>query len=84
MPRERKGSILDRDGNLYAGVQFTDENGKKRDITRKADSRAHARQIIRQPLKEIESSTPKQLDAANMITSRPKTEKISAGYPGDS
>lgn len=66
MPRERKGSILNRDGKLYARIQFTDENGKRRDITRKADSRAHARQIIRQLLKEIESSTPKQLDAVNM------------------
>lgn len=66
MPRERKGSILSRDGKLYARVQFTDESGKRRDITRKAESRTHARQIIRQLLKEIESSTPKQLDAVNM------------------
>ena len=69
MPRERKGSILNRDGKLYARVQFTDENGKRRDITRKAESRTHARQIIRQLLKEIESSTAKQLDAVNMTFS---------------
>ncbi|HEY0323710.1 MAG TPA: tyrosine-type recombinase/integrase [Pyrinomonadaceae bacterium] len=66
MARERKGSIVNQDGKLYARVQFTDENGKRRDITRKAENRTHARQIIRQFLKEIESSTPKQLDAAQM------------------
>lgn len=62
MARERKGSIVNRDGKLYARVQFTDENGKRRDITRKADSRSHARQIIRQLLKEVENSTPKHLE----------------------
>jgi integrase len=66
MARERKGSIVNRDGKLFARIQFTDENGKRRDITRKVESRAHARQIIRQLLKEAEDCTAKQLDAVNM------------------
>ncbi|MBD0369772.1 MAG: tyrosine-type recombinase/integrase [Pyrinomonadaceae bacterium] len=66
MPRERKGSIVTKDGKLYARVRFKDENGKARDIWKKADSRTDARKIIRQILREIEALTPKQLDAANM------------------
>ncbi|MGA9998392.1 MAG: tyrosine-type recombinase/integrase [Pyrinomonadaceae bacterium] len=66
MARERKGSIVTRDGKLYARVQFQDEQGKKRDLWRKADNRTHAREIIRQLLTEIEATTTKQLDAANM------------------
>ena len=66
MARERKGTITNRDGKLYARVQFTDETGKRRDLWRRAESRTHARQLIRQLLKEIESSTAATLDAANM------------------
>jgi integrase len=66
MPRERKGGVVTRDGKLYARVRFTDETGKQRAIWRKADNRTHARQILRALLKEIENSTPQQLDAANM------------------
>lgn len=66
MARERKGSVVNRDGKLYARVQSTDESGKRRDITRKAENRTHARQIIRQLLREIENLAPKQLDSAQL------------------
>lgn len=66
MPRERKGSIVTKGGNLYARVRFKDESGKQRDIWRRAGSRAEAKQVIRQLQREIESLTPKQLDAVNM------------------
>src|SRR5947209_1702 len=66
MPRERKGSIVKRKGKLYARVRFTDENGRQRDLWRAAEDQKHARHLIRQLLKEIENSTPKQLDALNM------------------
>ena len=66
MARERKGSVVNRDGKLYARVQSTDESGKRRDIIRKAENRTHARQIIRQLLREIENLAPKQLDSAQL------------------
>jgi integrase len=66
MARERKGTITKRGGKLYARVQFTDETGKRRDIWRRAENRTHARQLIRELLKEIENSTAVSLDAANM------------------
>jgi integrase len=69
MPRPRKGTITKRDSKLYSRVQFTDETGKRRDLWRRATDKAHARQLIRQLLKEIENSTPATLDATNMTFS---------------
>lgn len=66
MARERKGTITKRDGKLYARVQFKDETGKRRDLWRRAENGTHARQLIRELLREIESSTAVALDAANM------------------
>ena len=66
MPRERTGSIVSRGGKLYARVRFTDENGKQRDLWRKADNRSHARKLIRELLKQIENTSAAGLDSANM------------------
>ena len=66
MARERKGTITKRDGKLYARVQFKDETGKRRDLRRRAESRTHARQLIRELLKEVENSTAVALDAARI------------------
>lgn len=66
MARERKGTITKRDGKLYARVQFKDETGKRRDLWRRAENGTHARQLIRELLREIENSTAVALDAANM------------------
>jgi integrase len=66
MARERKGTITKRDGKLYARVQFKDETGKRRDLWRRAENGTHARQLIRELLREIENSTAVALDTANM------------------
>jgi len=66
VPRERKGTITERGGKLYARVQFTDEIGKRRDVWRKVENRTQGRQIIRQMLNEVENSTSESLDAATM------------------
>ena|ERR1700759_298971 len=66
MPRERKGSIVQRNGSLFARIRFKDENGKPRDIWRKADSRTHARELIRRLINEVESAGTRQIDAADM------------------
>jgi integrase len=66
MAKERKGSIRKRDGKIYARVQFTDETGRRRELWRKADSRPHARCLIRELLREVESSSATMLDAAQM------------------
>lgn len=66
MSRERKGSILERDGKIYARIQFTDENGKRRDLWRRVESRAEARKKIKELVKDSESKTAKELDATNL------------------
>jgi integrase len=64
--QERKGSIRKRDGKLYARVQFIDENGRKRELWRRAESRTHARKLIRELLSEVESSSAEMLNAAQL------------------
>jgi integrase len=66
MSSERKGSIIERDKKLYARVQFTDESGRKRDIWRKAESRTHAKELIRELLRELESNGTPALDASKL------------------
>ena len=42
----RKGLTFNRDGKIHARLQFTDENGKYRDLWHKADNKTHAREIL--------------------------------------
>jgi integrase len=66
MGRERKGSIIEKRGKIYARVRFKDENGKSRDLWRAAESKSDARKKIKELVKEIESLSAKQLDSVNM------------------
>lgn len=70
MSRERKGSVVERDKKLYARVQFTDENGRRRDLWRRAESRTHAKELIRKLLHELEESGTQTLDAARVTFSQ--------------
>lgn len=66
MARERKGSIVKRNGKIYARIQFKDENGKRRDLWRKAGSQKEARVVIKGLLREVETASAQQLDNRNM------------------
>jgi len=46
MARERTGGIVNRKGVLFARVSYVDEFGKRREVTRRARDKAHAKQII--------------------------------------
>jgi integrase len=65
MARDRKGSIVERKGKLYARLQFIGANGRKRDLWRKADSRKQAREIIRRLLADVEQGET-LIDASRM------------------
>lgn len=66
MSRPKKGSIAVKNGKLYARVQFIDESGKKRDLWRTASNKKDAKEKIKDLIKNSETKTPKELDAARM------------------
>ncbi len=66
MSRERKGSIVERDKKLYARIQFTDGDGCRRDLWRRAETRTHAKETIKHLLRELEDNGAQTQDAARM------------------
>lgn len=66
MSRPRTGSIWKHEGHLFARVTYTDEFGKRRDLKRKAFSRTHARQLIKEMLREIEDRGESSLDSSRL------------------
>jgi integrase len=69
MSRKRNGSIVIKNGKIYARIQFIDEANKKRDIWRKASSKADAKEIIKSLIAESETKTTEELDATRMTFS---------------
>lgn len=66
MGRTRSGSIWMNGGDIYARVTYTDQNGKRRDIKRKAVSRTHARSLAKEMIAELEQRGDKALDASRL------------------
>jgi len=66
MARGRSGSIWKNRGNVYARITYNDEFGKRRDVRRKAVSRTHARQLIKEMLREIEERGEESLDTSRV------------------
>jgi integrase len=66
MGRPRTGSIWNDKGTLYARVTYTDEFGKRKSVRRKAFSRTHARQLIKEMLREIEDRGESSLDSSRL------------------
>jgi integrase len=64
--RSHDGSIRERDGKLYARIQFTGEDGRPRSKERIARNRKHARELIKQMRKEHETGGEALLDAHRM------------------
>jgi integrase len=66
MPRQKTGSIITRNGKLYARIRFVDETGKKRDLWKTVSSRTEAKKKIKELIKENENKSSKELDASRM------------------
>jgi integrase len=63
MARERKGCVQERkDGSIWARVTYVGDDGKRRELRRRAETRTHAREIIRQLLRDIEETGPQSLE----------------------
>lgn len=76
--KAKTGSIVERKGKLYARVSYTDKDGKRRDITRKAADRNDARRIIRELLDSLEKRGETAMDGDRM-----KFSDLAARYRED-
>jgi integrase len=57
MPRDRSGMVFEREkGVWYARVTFTDKDGKRRYIKRRAESKTHGKELVRQLLRDLDDS----------------------------
>jgi len=77
MPRERTGSIVKRDGKFYARITYTDSQGKRHDLTRRAIDRKDAKRIIKEVLEDVETKGEKAIEASR-ATFRDLAERYSA------
>jgi integrase len=66
MPRERKGAIITRGTAIYARVRFVDDFGKVKSVEKKADNRTHAKQILKELIRDLDVSGGKGLEARNL------------------
>src|SRR4051812_40842594 len=66
MPRQKTGSIITKNGKLYARIRFIDDSGKKRDLWKSVSSKAEAKKKIKELIKENENKSSKELDASRM------------------
>jgi integrase len=70
--KRNKGSIVTKNGKIYARLRFTDDFGKKRDVWRTATNVKHAQALIKSLIEEeeAENRTSQELDAARMTFSQ--------------
>jgi integrase len=67
MPRQREGFIREREGKIYACIQYKGEEGKRKEKMRRAENRTHAKQIIKKLLRELDDAGPQSLDNDRML-----------------
>jgi integrase len=64
--KRKSGSIITKNGKLYARIRFTDDSGKQRDLWRAAKNRKDAQEKIKGLLKDAENKTSQEFDASRM------------------
>jgi site-specific recombinase XerD len=62
MPRVRKGSEVEKNGNWYARIRWTEETGKRKDLWIPAKNKSHASEIVQEKLQEIKEHGENSLD----------------------
>ena len=65
MGRSREGSIILKDGVVYARVRWT-ENGRRKEKAKKAQNNTHAHQLIKKMLRELDDFGANSLDHERM------------------
>lgn len=66
MSRNKEGSTRIRNGKIYARVTYKDEQGKTKEIWRKAENLTHAKQLKKQILRDLEDNGTKHIQAEQM------------------
>lgn len=64
--REYGGSIRERNGKIYARIQYFGEDGKRHDKEREASNRKHARELIKEMRAELGNHGETALDSHRM------------------
>jgi len=62
MPKTKSGSTRTRNGRVYARVTYLDANGKRRFKEKPAVSRTHAKELIKDMLRDLDGYGPQLLD----------------------
>ena len=63
---KNKGSIITKNGKIYARIRFTDDFGKKRDFWRTATDKKDAQTKLKELIEISETRTAKEIDAVKM------------------
>lgn len=66
MNTKREKHYRIRNGKVYARITYTDASGKRRDLMRLADSRAHAKELAAQMRRELKDHGARAIDADRM------------------
>lgn len=61
--------VRERHGGVFARITYTDENGHRHEEERRAKNRTHAKELIKQLLRELDDHGEQSLDAARMTFS---------------
>jgi len=67
-----------KNGKIYARITYMDEQGKRKDVMRLADSRAHAKELATQMRQELKDHGQRIIDADKL-----KFEKLASYYEAD-
>jgi integrase len=62
MPKVKSGSIRKRDGVLYARITYFDDNGKRREKWKRAESRSDAKDLVKDMLRDLDDRGPEFFD----------------------
>jgi integrase len=88
MPRIRNGSEVEKNGNWYARIRWTEENGKRRDVWIPAKNKSHAGEIVKKKIQELEIIGERALDGdrvkfSDLAKAYKEKKLIPARYVGD-
>ncbi|MBI4854295.1 MAG: site-specific integrase [Acidobacteria bacterium] len=67
MPKTRSGYTFQVDGRWYARFDYTDDSGKRRNVKRRGENRTHAKELLKQLLREFEERGARSVENDRMI-----------------